>query len=248
MGGPAHRLDSTWLIPPTEGMLQPLLAITVLGDDDCRSFTAILNTYIARWEDALGVSGRSAELRTHDLAAGEDRCLLVLILMNQTPEVIAEAAAIVDGAAKRGFLGVATAALGKQPAPALKQIAERCAMAIITADAELLLHPIRMLAGYNPIIGYDFVDLKTLYAGRLAEVRRGRFGAGAQPPVDIAESINVTGFCCLMLSNADRSLAMIDAIVAPLLEHVGDGVVAVNGHWEAEDYIEWAIIRGPKPE
>ena len=54
------------------------------------------------------------------------------------------------------------------------------------------------------------------------------------------------------MSNAEGRFEIGHAIVAPLLEYVEaeglDCVWAVNGHWEAEDYIEWAIIRGRKAE
>lgn len=245
------RPDDIWLIPP-EGAWLPLISIAVLGEHGSKPVTAILNEFITNWEDAFGVSGRSAESRTRDLVEGKDWCLLVLILANQTPEVFAEATAIVDGAGKLDFQGVVVAALGEHPAPALEKIAEHCLMTIVTADIKLLMHPLRILSNYKPIISYDFSDIRSIYAGRVAEVLQRRISADAQPPVEIAQETGVTGCCLLVLSNAEGRFAIGHAIVAPLLEYVEaeglDCVWAVNGHWEAEDYIEWAIIRGRKAE
>ena len=246
-----YRHDNIWLIPP-EGAWLPLISVTVLGEHESKPVTAILHEFIANWKDAFGVSGRSAESRTRDLVAGKDWCLLVLILANQTPEVFAEAAAIVDGAGKLDFQGVVVAALGEHPAPALEKIAGHCLMTIVTTEIKLLMHPLRILSNYKPIISYDFSDIRSIYAGRVAEVLRRSIGADAQPPVEIAQGTGVTGCCFLFLSNAEGRLAIGHAIVAPLLEYVEvvglDCVWAVNGHWEAEDYIEWAIIRDRKPE
>jgi hypothetical protein len=250
-GSRLSRPDNIWLIPP-EGAFLPLISVTVLGEHGSKPVTAILNEFIANWEDAFGVSGRSAESRTRDLVAGKDWCLLVLILASQTPEVFAEATAIVDDAGKLDFQGVIVSALGEHPAPALEKIAEYCLMTIVTTEIKLLLHPLRILNNYNSLISYDFSDLRSIYAGRVAEVLQSRIGADVQPPVEIALRTDVTGCCLLLLSNDEGRLAAGHAIVAPLLEYLEAErlgcVWAVNGHWEAEDYIEWAIIRDRKAE
>ena len=249
-GSRLYRHDNIWLIPP-EGVWLPLISVTVLGEHGSKPVTAILNEFIAKWEDAFGVSGRSAESRTRDLVAGKDWCLLVLILASQTPEVFAEAAAIVGDAGKLDFQGIIVAALGENPAPALEKIAEHCLMTIVTTEIKLLLHPLRILNNYKSIISYDFSDIRKIFAGRVAKVLQSKIDANAQPPVEIALHTDVTGCCLLFLSNAEGRLAIGHAIVAPLLEYVEaeglDCVWAVNGHWEAEDYIEWAIIRDRKP-
>lgn len=245
------RPDDIWLIPP-EGAWLPLISIAVLGEHGSKPVTAILNEFIANWEDAFSVSGRSAESRTRDLVAGKDWCLLILILASQTPEVFAEATAIVAGAGKLDFQGVIVAALGEHPAPALEKIAEHCLMTIVTAEIKMLLHPLRILSNYKPIISYDFSDIRSIYAGRVAEVLQSKIDADAQLPVEITQRTDVTGCCLLLLSNAEGRFAIGHAIVAPLLEYVEakrlGSVWAVNGHWEAEDYIEWAIIRDRKAE
>jgi hypothetical protein len=249
IGNRFDRLDNTWLIPPENAWL-PLLSVTVLGEDEAKPVTAILNEFIAKWEDAFGVSGRSAESRTRDLVAGKNWCVLVLILASQTPKVLTEAAAIVEDAGELDFDGVVVAALGEHPAPALEKISEQCVKAIIATEIKLLLHPLRLLINYLPLISYDFSDIKSIYAGRLAAVLQSRIDADAQPPVEMAQGADVTGCCCLMLSNAEGRLATGDAMVSPMLEYVKaeglDFIWAINGHWEAEDYIEWAIIRDPQ--
>ena len=246
-----YRHDNIWLIPP-EGAWLPIISVTVLGEHRSKPVTAILHEFIANWEDAFGVSGRSAESRTRDLVAGKDWCLLVLILASQTPEVFSVAAAIVDDAGKLDFQGVIVAALGEHSAPALEKIAEHCLMTIVTSEIKLLLHPLRILHNYKPIISYDFSDIRSIYAARVAEVLQSKIDANAQPPVEIALCTDVTGCCLLFLSNDEGRLAIGHSIVAPLLEYVEaerlSCVWAVNGHWEAEDYIEWAIIRDRKAE
>jgi hypothetical protein len=245
------RHDDIWLTPPA-GAWRPIISVIVLGEHGSKPVTAILNEFIAKWQDAFGVSGRSAESRTRDLVAGKDWCLLVLILASQTPEVLAEATAIVDEAGKLHFQGVIVAALGEHPAPALEKIAEQCLMTIITTEIKLLLHPLRLLNSYNSLVSYDFSDIRSVYAGRLAKVMQSIIKADTHLPIDIVQGIDVTGCVILVLSNANGRLAIGHAIVAPLLDYVEaegiDYVWAVNGHWEAEDYIEWAIIRGQKPE
>jgi hypothetical protein len=245
MSSEVRQFDDRWLIS-REDMWLPQISIVIVSDDDAMQFTTVLDTFVAKWGEAFNVAGQGAG--SHLGAAGtKDWRILVLVLLSQAAEVLEKAAKLVDSAAQRGFKGVAVAAIGEQPEPDFEQMAERCLMAIITTEMELLLHPVRILCAYKPLIGYDLADVQALYAGRIAQVRRTLFDANAQPPIEIAHGPNVVGCCCLMLSNSEGRLRVGDAILSPVLERANAGALdlmcVMNGHWDTEDSLEWAIVR-----
>ncbi|MDP9412900.1 MAG: hypothetical protein M3Q08_02160 [Pseudomonadota bacterium] len=236
-------LDLKWFIPPAD-LLLPVVAATVVGDDQRQTLRGKLICWSNQWQRQVGIEARDPVQRSEYMAANGSAYLL-LLLADQTTETIIDAARFIAAAPELGFRTILLAVAGTSLSPEAAHLGGDCAMTVVAEEQDQLLHPLKLLLSPTRMVGYDNADVLEIWKGRIGRVTRvDRVCPEALHPLLQPHDTAVSGTVLLMLSNAEAALAVADAIgtLVSISRAGGDFLWALNRHGEAVDYVELVTL------